>query len=131
MTHHTSDPVCPACEEKLATAHPDLAAWYRTSVKPKYPDAHVSWGYRDQVGQEAAFEDGKTRLHFPNSAHNKVPARALDLFQINAAGSAVWEPRFFASLSDANKLDYPHIIWGGNWKTLGDGDHFELLIDPA
>lgn len=127
MSHHTSDPVCPLCEEKLATAHPDLATWFRTAVKPNYPDAHVSWGYRDQADQEAAFQDGKTKLHFPNSAHNKVPARALDLFQINAAGVAAWQPLFFAAISDRNKLDYPHIIWGGNWKTLGDGDHFELL----
>lgn len=129
MSHHTSDPVCPLCEEKLAQVHPDLAAWYRTEVKPRHPDAHVSWGYRDKVSQEAAFEDGKTKLHFPKSAHNKLPARALDLFEINAAGIATWEPRFFSTIAARNKIDYPHMIWGGDWKTLGDGDHFELLLD--
>jgi hypothetical protein len=128
VIHHTSDPSCPLCEEKLKTAHPDLVAWFKAAVKPKHPDAHVSWAYRDQAAQEAAFEDGKTNLHFPQSAHNKIPARALDLFEI-VQGQALWPPLFFAAISATNKLDYPNIIWGGTFKTLGDGDHFELLPD--
>lgn len=129
MTHHTNDAVCPLCEEKLASAHVYLQTWFRNVVKPKYPDAHVSWAYRDQAAQEAAFADEKTKLHFPHSAHNKIPARAIDLFQINSAGVAFWAPLFFAALSASNKLDYPQIVWGGTFKTLGDGDHFELLSD--
>lgn len=127
MSHHTSDSLCPACEEKLATVHADLSAWYHSSVKPAHPDCHVSWGYRDQASQESMFEDGATKLHFPDSAHNKIPARAIDLFQITSGGQAIWAPEFFVSVKS---LAPSNIIWGGVWKTIGDGDHFELLIDP-
>lgn len=128
--HHTSEPVCPLCEEKLSQAHEHLATWFRTIVKPKWPDAHVSWSYRGKEDQEKAFADAKTRLHFPKSAHNHQPALALDLFQLNEDGVAVWSPKFFAQVALLNKGEYPNLVWGGTFKTLGDGDHFELLINP-
>lgn len=126
MKHHTTDPNCPLCEEKLQSAHVELVDWYRSFVKVKFPDAHVSWSYRDQESQDAAFEDGKTKLHYPKSAHNKMPSLALDLFRIQK-GIAQWEPSFFIEIHALTVKTHPEIIWGGNWKTLGDLDHFELL----
>ena len=127
LIHHTNLGPCPSCQNKLGMAHSELATWFNCIVKIAYPNAHVSWSYRDQADQEQCFLDGKTRLHFPNSAHNKTPALALDLFQIDDHGEGVWSPKFF---SDVKKLTPSHIVWGGLWKTLGDNDHFELLPDP-
>jgi peptidoglycan L-alanyl-D-glutamate endopeptidase CwlK len=127
--HHTADVLCPLCENKLTQAHPDLVSWFRT-VKSAHPDVHVSWSYRDQESQEAAFEDGKTKLHYPHSAHNELPSSALDLFEIKN-GDAVWDSAFFAALNSSNKDGFPHILWGGRWKTLGDNDHFELVDKEA
>jgi hypothetical protein len=125
IPHHTSDPVCALCETKLATAHASLGDWFR-QVKSLYPDLHVSWGYRDAASQLEAFKEGKTKLNFPNSAHNKTPALALDLFQIDEQGKAKWDGVFFAKLDAFNQEKGHAIKWGGHFKHLGDFDHFEL-----
>lgn len=126
MLHHTSDALCPLCEEKLTLAHPLLTEWYRT-VKTKFPEVHVAWSFRDREAQEAAYEDGKTKLHFPYSAHNEEPAAALDLFQI-IKEQAIWDRKFLYEIHKLNQNDFPNIVWGGLWKTLGDFDHFELMM---
>jgi hypothetical protein len=122
---------CPSCEDKLKDAHPDLAEWFRGKVKPNYPHAHVSWSYRGKEDQEHAFLDGKTRLHFPLSAHNKHDdqgnpcALALDLFELDYNGMACWGWAFFRAIANAAQHDGIPIKWGGDFKTLGDADHFE------
>lgn len=121
IPHHTSDPVCALCEQKLEQAHLELGSWFR-DLKSRNPNVHVSWSFRDQASQEQAFSDRKTKLHFPLSAHNKTPALALDLFQINDKGQAIWEPVFMAKVAQES----PALKWGGNWKSLGDNDHFEI-----
>lgn len=120
---HESGPDCPSCAAKLLQAHVNLIEWYLAIIKPEFPNAHVSWSYRDKEAQEACFVKGLTKLHFPNSAHNKLPAMALDLFQIDEQGRGVWSPAFYFEVS---KLMLPSMIWGQNWKALGDQDHFQL-----
>lgn len=127
MAHHTEDAICPACEEKLALAHPELVKWFREQVKPCHNDVHISWSYRDQASQEQAFLDGKSRLHFPNSKHNKRPALALDLFKLTEENAALFPPLLYAAIaSEATAAGSP-IEWGGSWVgRLKDLDHFQL-----
>lgn len=132
MLHHTDDPVCQACQEKLETVHASLSSWFLNKIKPKWQNAHVSWGYRDKPSQEQAFADGKTRLHYPDSAHNKcgpdgIPcAMALDLFQI-IAGHAVFDLSWYKEVSQIAAVDAPFtLFWGSKFKSIGDYDHFEL-----
>jgi hypothetical protein len=127
VNHHTINSPCPLCEEKLALADPELIDWFHNEVKPAYPSCHVSWAYRNRVDQELAFLDGKTKLHYPLSAHNKEPALALDLFQLDNGGNAIWDHDIFAALHAINAVKYTHIIWGGLWKSIGDADHFEFV----
>lgn len=117
---------CPACHEKLLLAHPDLSEWYLKKVKPAFPLCHVSWSYRDQKSQEQAFLDGKSKLHFPNSPHNKTPAMALDLFELSLNGMASWAYGFFRDIAALVNADHDPIFWGGNFAHLMDFDHFEL-----
>jgi len=124
--HHNQDEKCPMCEQKLSQAHPELAKWYREQVKVNFPDAHISWSYRNQDDQEKAFLDGKTELHYPNSAHNKMPAMALDLFEIDHSFQALFSPKFYSAVNSMNNGVTAKIKWGGVWKSLGDSDHFEL-----
>lgn len=132
MKHINGVSACPRCEDKLKDAHADLAEWFRDKVKPRYPQAHVSWSYRGQDDQERAFLDGKSKLHFPLSAHNKSDdqghpcALALDLFQLSDDGVAVWPWKFFYAISVMASRDKAPIGWGGLWTHLGDADHFEL-----
>lgn len=127
IARHTLDLECPLCELKLIKADPVLSNWYRTKVKMNWKDAHISWAYRDEASQEEAFLDGKTKLHYPNSAHNQTPARALDLFQLSPDGKAVFDPGFYYAVNEMNEKEDTQIKWGGKFKTLGDLDHFELV----
>lgn len=129
---HTADPVCLGCEKRLEWAHPYLQDWFRAHIKPQYPNTHVSWSFRGQEDQNAFYRDGKTKLIWPNSAHNHMEngaplSLALDLFQIDEDGVARWAPLFFAKLNAYNEAQGLKIFWGGRWKTLGDGDHFSYI----
>lgn len=126
IPHHTSDAICPLCEYKLAAVDPTLQYWFRQHIKPNFPDAHISWGYRNETEQEQAYLDHKTRLHYPQSDHNKIPAKALDLFEINDAGQGVWNPGFFSAINDYNEDHGIELIWGAKWRSLGDNDHFAI-----
>lgn len=130
MPKHSNDPAaCPACEIKLKDAHPDIASWFRDKVKPAKQDCHISWSWRGQEDQEAAFLDGKSKLHFPLSPHNKQDDQgapcslALDLFELDFNGVARWSWGYFREVAE---VDGESVFWGGNWPHLGDFDHFSL-----
>lgn len=146
MNHHTSDPVCPLCEEKLAMAYQPLADWFRSRVKTRFKDAHVSWSFRNKQEQDACVADGASKLLWPKSAHNNsVPidykqtfsiyifgpnskpcALALDLFQINAAfPNGCWDPKFYYDLNDLNHQNGSPILSGVEWRKFGDAGHFQ------
>ena len=130
MNHHTDDPVCPLCEFKLKTAHPYLGEWFRR-LKIKYPNSHISWAWRGQADQEAFFTAGKTRCHFPHSKHNFMKGAlpyslALDLFQLDEDGNARFSPLWYAKVNAENEADKEPIIAGITFKSIGDGDHFQL-----
>lgn len=133
MLHHTHDPVCLLCEDKLFTADPRLASWFR-AVKARYTNVHVSWSWRGEADQEAFFKEGKTHAHFPHSAHNKMDASgkpcslALDLFQIDEDGIARFSPLFYAKIADESEKTNEPILWGGTFKNIGDKDHFQLKV---
>lgn len=134
--HHTHDKVCPLCTEKALTAHPYLAAWFGR-VKKRYPNVHISWAWRGAEDQEKFFKEGKTRCHFPNSKHNKTKpdgtpcSMALDLFLWDEDGVARFPPLWYARLNAENEADREPIKWGGEFKSIGDGDHFELRPPKA
>ena len=131
MDHHVNGTDCPLCKDKLLQADMKLQIWFLRDVKPHWPSTHISWSYRDEANQEQAFKDGKSRLHFPNSAHNKRDAilltpcaKALDLFQL-FAGEAHFPIQLYQAIADS--LDHGLMRWGGTFKDLGDSDHFELI----
>lgn len=82
----------------------------------------------------ACFAAGTTRLEWPDSAHNKTPAIAIDLFQITYPDKeespvAIWSPDFFSAVAkDIEDRGLP-VLWGGQWRELGDRDHFQLKQD--
>lgn len=128
MSAHIDGPRCLGCEAKLAQVHPDLAKWFNEKIKPAFSRVHISWGYRDQVNQEQCVAEGKSELHFPNSAHNKSDpngnpqSTALDLFE-QWQGVGSWPVDLFHQVWLKSQDD---ILWGGVWRSLGDNDHFQL-----
>lgn len=130
--HQNGIPECPLCSDKLKQAHPIIATWFRDIVKTTFPDCHISWSYRDKANQDECFKDGKSKLQYPNSMHNKVDdkgapsAHALDLFRLCSNGMASWEWKFFRDIASRSEEAKAPITWGGEWKAFADSDHFEL-----
>lgn len=127
---HTHDPLCPLCEEKLATAHPVMRDWFRR-VKDRHPSVHVSWAWRGEEDQNRFKAEGMSNASFGESKHNHVEegkpcSLALDLFELMQAGTARWDGVFFAGLNAENEASGEHMIWGGKFRKLGDYCHFEM-----
>jgi len=132
MDKHTTDIPCPACEDKKKEAHPMMISWF-DRLKSKYPNVHISWYYRGKIDQNQLLSEGRSKLPWNKSAHNieimGIPcAQALDLFQL-IDNKAIFDPGFYHEISEWCLSEKDPIFWGGNWKTLGDNDHFQL--DPT
>lgn len=135
--HTNATETCPSCEEKLKTAHPELQEWFNTVVKPKHRDAHISWAWRGKEDQEKAFLDGATKLHFPLSPHNKTDDQgnpcslALDLFELDYNSIARWAWGYFRDIAKEAQQSKFKIRWGGDFKTLGDSNHYSIELDES
>ena len=63
--------------ENLATCHADLIRLFSEVVK--HFDCKVTCGFRDKREQDEAYKNGNSQVKWPDSAHNKYPARAVDV----------------------------------------------------
>lgn len=122
---HTDDSVCSGCEDRLRLGHPEIVRFYHY-YKELHPDLHCSWVYRDEFMQNEAYESGASKLRFPMSKHNLTPSQAIDLFQINENGKAVFDPALGTNIDKDSKLSGFMMRWGGEFRSLGDYLHFEL-----
>lgn len=129
---HTQGEECDGCNERLKDAHPLLQSFF-AQLKEVYLDVHCSEAHRDEDAQNKAFEEKKSRLKWPHSKHNSLPSLAIDIFQINNAGAAVFDPVFYANAHKFSKEKGFNIRWGGDWNSDGiknekfvDAPHFEL-----
>ena len=66
-----------ASSERLSTCDQRLQDVVNEVVK--YFDCTVTCGHRNEVDQEEAFRTGKSTVHFPDSKHNSLPSKAMDL----------------------------------------------------
>jgi peptidoglycan L-alanyl-D-glutamate endopeptidase CwlK len=93
----------------------------------KVYDFTVLCGHRDQATQEAAFAAGTTKEHWPNSHHNSLPAKAVDI----APYPIDWNDlKRFSDLmehvhSEANAQNIK-VRFGRDFPTLHDWPHVEL-----
>lgn len=133
--HHVNGILaCPSCEDKLTRAHPTMREWYGRR-KASRPDLHICWSFRNQSEQEEAFLNKKTKLHYPQSKHNRVneagapESDALDLFFIDENGQAVFDvPLRFEEISQESKAEAAPVLWGRDFEShKEDYDHFERV----
>ena len=109
----------------------------------KYFDCTILEGYRNEADQEAAFEKGNTKLHYPYGNHNKTPSLAVDVtpYPIDFKNEklALWFGGYVLGiaqkLKDEGKMTHS-VRWGGSWDGFGklnkpgqlqDLVHFELI----
>jgi peptidoglycan L-alanyl-D-glutamate endopeptidase CwlK len=123
--HEKSGPSCAGCDERLLQGHETIQKFFH-ELKILFHDLHCFTVYRNEEDQNNAFIAKASRLKYPNSKHNKIPAEAIDLFQINEQRKAVFDPMFYAKVNaKAKELGF-ELEWGGEWKTLKDFPHFQL-----
>ncbi len=96
-------------------------------------DFGISCGHRGQEEQDAAYNatPRKSKLKFPESKHNSIPARAFDFFPV-IGGKAAWNDcEAFKNLAHhimttADQMGI-RLRWGGDWNCNGIED--ETFID--
>lgn len=119
---------------ELATAHPDLQRLFNEVIKTF--DCVVLEGHRGEAAQEEAVRTGKSKIHWPNGNHNKLPSRAVDVAPYPVNWKDTQRFYYFAGYVKgiASTLGLK-IRWGGDWdsdtdlhdQTFYDLPHFELL----
>ena len=120
--------------ERLATCHEDLQDLFKEVIK--YVDCSIIEGQRDKERQNKLYEEGKTKVRYPNGRHNASPSRAADVVPYPID----WDDRerfhLFAGfvLGIAQSMEI-NIRWGGDWNKnfevddnkFDDFPHFELI----
>jgi len=62
--------------KRLETCHKDLRVLFAHVIQDY--DTTIVEGYRDAAAQNKAFAEGKSKLQYPQSKHNKIPSWAVD-----------------------------------------------------
>lgn len=93
----------------------------------KICDFSVLCGHRNEEDQNYAYDNGFSRVRWPNGKHNSIPSKAVDV----APYPIMWnDPIRFTELSivikDVAKKLKIRIIWGGDWSKFIDMPHYEL-----
>jgi len=118
----------------------------------------VDCGHRPQVDQEKAVREGKSKVHYPHSAHNSCPSLAFDLrpwlpqLGVNIYNTfdpkvaAIWGQLAGVVIAVGNEVAKTRaewkrfsIIWGSDWNgdrnvldtNFLDYGHFEVKIGGA
>ena len=87
----------------------------------------ISEGLRDAERQRQLVAEGKSQTM--NSRH--LHGNAVDVHIPDGKGGVNWDFEAYRPLAEAAKqaaqeLGYTDLVWGGDWKTLKDGVHFQI-----
>lgn len=110
---------------KLQHIHPDLQAVVKRAIELTEVDFTVTEGLRTKERQAQLVKAGASQTM--RSRH--LTGHAVDLAAF-VAGEIRWDWPLYAKLARAMKAAALEknvaIEWGGDWKTLRDGPHFQL-----
>ena len=107
-------------EERLLTADIRLVECFYDALAVSPVDFGISCGHREEVAQMIAYQEGKSKLSWPDSKHNRNPSEAVDFYPYIAGQGAVWnEPKLFYLIAGL-VLAFGHdrgfnLRWGGAW----------------
>ena len=119
--------------ERLSTWDSKLQKVFNEVIK--HVDCSVLEGHREKDRQNKLYEEGKTKVKYPNGRHNRQPSSAVDVTPYPVD----WEDRerqtLFAGfvIGVASQMGL-NIRWGGDWdqdfqvvdNRFDDFPHFEL-----
>lgn len=110
---------------RLQGVHPALMAVVEAAIVRTPVDFMITEGVRTAARQAALVKAGASRT--TRSRH--LTGHAVDVAAL-VDGQVRWDWPLYGRIAEAFKaaaldLKTP-LIWGGDWKTLRDGPHFEL-----
>ena len=120
----------PQSEKRLKGVNPtlvDLMKEVEKRAQERGLDLEVTEGVRDLERQEELLEEGKSQT----LASKHLVGNALDVHLRGPDGSAIWDFEAYQPVAEiakevAAEKGIDNLVWGGDWKTLKDGVHFEL-----
>ncbi|HCM7226994.1 TPA: M15 family metallopeptidase [Klebsiella aerogenes] len=112
-------------ERNLQGVNADLVKVVRRALQLSAVDFGITEGVRTRERQRQLVAEKKSQTM--NSRH--ITGHAVDVFAYPTAEGS-WEWRYYQQIANAFKqagreLAIP-VEWGGDWKTLKDGPHFQL-----
>ena len=126
-------------KKRLATCHSDLQTLFNFVIE--YFDCAVICGHRTKEAQDEAFDNGFSKVQYPNSKHNSDPSMAVDVVPYPIEWGNLNRMKFFAgfvlgcarSLKEQGKMSYD-LISGLDWDadtilsdtTFKDHPHYQL-----
>lgn len=112
-------------EKNLLGVHPDLVRVIRLALHYSLVPFSITEGLRSMARQRDLLREGKSQTL--RSRH--LTGHALDVVAM-PAGVVSWEWEYYAQIAVAVRRAARdcgiNVEWGGEWKTLKDGPHFQL-----
>ena len=102
----------------------------------KHFDCKIIEGHRRQALQDLYFKQGKSKVQWPNGAHNSLPSMAVDAMPYPVNWFDVKRMCYFAGFVMATALSMGiRLRWGHDWdgdtdlkdQTFNDGPHYEIV----
>lgn len=125
-------------KKRLATCHPDLQKVFNKVIE-NY-DCTVTCGHRGKEEQDEAIRTGASKLAWPNSKHNSLPSKAIDVVPFPVDWADMSRFYHFAGfvLAVAQSMGVK-LRWGGDWngdlkfrdEKFKDLPHFELVEEKV
>ena len=120
-------------KENLNTCDSNLQKVFNEVIK--HVDCSVLEGHREKDRQNKLFEEGKTKVKYPNGRHNRQPSSAVDVTPYPVDWKDRERQTLFAGfvIGVASQMGVS-IRWGGDWdqdfqvadNRFDDFPHFEL-----
>ena len=120
-------------KERLATCDERLQKVFNEVIK--YVDCSVLEGHRNEERQNRFYDEGKTKLRYPDGRHNNRPSNAVDVTPYPVDWSDRERQTLFAGfvLGIARSMGIK-LRWGGDWdmdfkvmdNRFDDFPHFEI-----
>lgn len=120
--------------KRLSQCDPRLQQLFNEVIK-NY-DCSILQGHRSEEEQNRYFDEGKSKVRYPNSKHNSKPSRAVDVAPYPLDWNNTNRFYHFAGCVQgiATQMGIK-IRWGGDWdsdkdfsdQNFNDLPHFELV----
>ena len=124
-------------KERLATCCPELQAIFNEVIKTT--DCSILCGRRDEADQTKAFNEGRSKVKWPDSKHNAIPpalSKAIDVAPYPIDWNDTARFYYFAGrvIGIAQAMGYK-VRFGGDWdgdmdlkdQNFNDLPHFEYV----